>query len=490
MALDVEVSGTCGKDNRLLERWPAIPLLGLGLWVAWRLVAFSSTVPASFNADSTVFFVTMMLVCLVTVVAPRWLAWLTARPAWLVVAGALGAVGTLLLVVAKGTFVSVGAANPAVLAVVGSVCCGVGVTTIAIHSIELLGRLSPTGVWIWAAYTEILVVGLYFAIAGSFGLLLLGEMLLLPLLAGACQYLGDLPGSSLFLAREERERAGVSVGALVKFYLFVFLLSVTARFAKAASMQLAPEAGYAAGIAWPALARVLLALFIILAIVYFSRHFPFSKMCMFAVMVVIALVAGFLLIPGNGEVLFFASTLVHSTLECVTIAFTACLCFKTRHDPFFLAALALAALYGGSLAGDVLAALPLPLLADQSASLSAFACSAGVCVVFALVFFQEREFDALLGDVEDFYPKVVHGEQVDGPRQPEGEDGLAFGDEWGLTLREREVVERLQSGNTVTRIADNMGLSVHTVRGYIQSVYSKCGVHSRNELLDLFGHQG
>jgi two-component system nitrate/nitrite response regulator NarL len=48
-----------------------------------------------------------------------------------------------------------------------------------------------------------------------------------------------------------------------------------------------------------------------------------------------------------------------------------------------------------------------------------------------------------------------------------------------LTDRERDVLRLLVGAEPTGRIADELGISVTTTRGYVQSILSKLGVHSR-----------
>jgi two-component system nitrate/nitrite response regulator NarL len=50
-----------------------------------------------------------------------------------------------------------------------------------------------------------------------------------------------------------------------------------------------------------------------------------------------------------------------------------------------------------------------------------------------------------------------------------------------LTNREREVLQLLVSAQSTYGIADELGISVTTTRGYVQSILTKFGVHSRVE---------
>lgn len=50
-----------------------------------------------------------------------------------------------------------------------------------------------------------------------------------------------------------------------------------------------------------------------------------------------------------------------------------------------------------------------------------------------------------------------------------------------LSARQREMLELLAAGEPYKAIADKMGLSIHTVRGYIRRIYEKLQVHTRTE---------
>jgi DNA-binding CsgD family transcriptional regulator len=55
-----------------------------------------------------------------------------------------------------------------------------------------------------------------------------------------------------------------------------------------------------------------------------------------------------------------------------------------------------------------------------------------------------------------------------------------------LSDRERDVARRLLRGDRVPAIARSMYLAQSTVRNYLSSTFRKLGVHSQQELLDLF----
>lgn len=54
---------------------------------------------------------------------------------------------------------------------------------------------------------------------------------------------------------------------------------------------------------------------------------------------------------------------------------------------------------------------------------------------------------------------------------------------WGLTPAECDVAERLATGADLDRIAAELGITLHTVRGHLKHVFSKAGVHRQAELV-------
>ena len=48
-----------------------------------------------------------------------------------------------------------------------------------------------------------------------------------------------------------------------------------------------------------------------------------------------------------------------------------------------------------------------------------------------------------------------------------------------LTSRELEVLKHISEGQTNKQIAENLFISVHTVKAEIENIYLKLGVHNR-----------
>lgn len=60
---------------------------------------------------------------------------------------------------------------------------------------------------------------------------------------------------------------------------------------------------------------------------------------------------------------------------------------------------------------------------------------------------------------------------------------------YSLTQREEEIMQLYASGRSSTYIAENLFVSINTVRSHITRIYSKCEVHSRQELITLIEQQ-
>jgi len=61
---------------------------------------------------------------------------------------------------------------------------------------------------------------------------------------------------------------------------------------------------------------------------------------------------------------------------------------------------------------------------------------------------------------------------------------------YGLTAREREIVDLIRSGKTNQEIADRLFISVATVKDHNYNIFRKTGVRNRVELANLFRAEG
>lgn len=81
-------------------------------------------------------------------------------------------------------------------------------------------------------------------------------------------------------------------------------------------------------------------------------------------------------------------------------------------------------------------------------------------------------------------PAPEAGTAVPAPNQLD-ENCTCLSDEFGLTAREREVFVLLAHGRNGRYIMDHLVISRNTAKSHIKHIYSKLGVHSHQELIDL-----
>ena len=62
--------------------------------------------------------------------------------------------------------------------------------------------------------------------------------------------------------------------------------------------------------------------------------------------------------------------------------------------------------------------------------------------------------------------------------------------EYGLTLREKDILQSLTDGNSYKMIAANLGITQGTVCSHIKNVYEKLGVHSQAEAVSKTLREG
>lgn len=106
----------------------------------------------------------------------------------------------------------------------------------------------------------------------------------------------------------------------------------------------------------------------------------------------------------------------------------------------------------------------------------ALQCCIFFVLVVALVLFDSRRVSMLWGI------NVNSLEQT--PSESERLEHILSND-YGLSPREREVASMMMRGRNEPYIAETLFVSKSTVHTYVQGIYAKTGVHSRQELLDV-----
>ncbi|MBQ9002451.1 MAG: LuxR family transcriptional regulator [Eggerthellaceae bacterium] len=191
------------------------------------------------------------------------------------------------------------------------------------------------------------------------------------------------------------------------------------------------------------------------------------RLAVFVMMVGVLLVPWPLLagsvLPGESVVLagFFG-------LEVVLISLFVVIADITGTDCALSFSAGFASLYAGGLAGALIA-----LTLERTGY--AIVVLAGAIILLSYLFlFTERDFDELSqlvteSDTRDSLEAVC----------------AEITETYGLSNRESEILAFALRGRTSERIAQELVISKSTVDTHLRRIYAKCGIHSRQELLDL-----
>lgn len=205
----------------------------------------------------------------------------------------------------------------------------------------------------------------------------------------------------------------------------------------------------------------------------FGRGAALNKSYRLAVFV---MMAGVLLVPWPpladsvlpGEAVVLAGYL---GLEAVLISLFLVLAEVAGADCAISFSAGFSALFGGELVG-LLVAVAVPAAFPAPSVSYAVIVLAGVLILFSYVFlFTERDFDALS-------KLVSESDTFD-------ETCATIVERYALSKREAEILAFALRGRTSERIAQEFVISKSTVDTHLRRIYAKCGVHSRQELLDL-----
>ena len=188
------------------------------------------------------------------------------------------------------------------------------------------------------------------------------------------------------------------------------------------------------------------------------------------------MLAGFLFAPVLVDVDITGDAIVLAGYLGLCAAFASLFCASAQLEGASCAlafAQGFAVLYGGEALGIFLAN---GLDAANSLNTTPYAAmaTAGLAMVCAYVFlFTERDFSAL--------SRAVDTVAVDNTEDVK----KAIAQAAALSARETEVLSLALRGRTNERIAQELFIAKSTADTHLRRIYSKCGVHSRQELLDL-----
>lgn len=121
---------------------------------------------------------------------------------------------------------------------------------------------------------------------------------------------------------------------------------------------------------------------------------------------------------------------------------------------------------------------------------------ASAFITFGFMFYnfvvlKKFSFESAIQGIVPVAPAVIEPIGSTAKDTPNLEDSCrAVTKRFGLTNRESEVLELLARGRTSPIIQEKLFLSHNTVKTHVRHIYTKMGIHSQQELIDIVEHAG
>ena len=456
------------------SRLPKLPLafIGLAAYRAWIELAFVGSYfegPGRLPAARDVFDLSMMVVLLVGVVFAKRLSPLIEKP-W-------ARIMSLCLLLFSTSCVLLGAAFPScpgVLCAAGAIAGGAGIAIILILWSELYGCLNPLRVALYYSASIVAAALVVYTMKGFMFPWFAVYLFVLPVVT-----IASVGAAFRSIPSAERTRMPV---ARVAFPWKLVLWMAIFSFAFGLVQQQLTTSAFGPH---SSPGTLFVGLFVFLGVAMRKGKFDFSVIYRVALPL---MVGAFLVIPAIGNF----NNLV--TAFFVSGAYTACsilvmiimsnMCYRYGIAALWLfgieRAVRMAFNGAGRTAHDFL--LGMPFGVDVSFALPAVVII--LVVVGTMVLLSERSLTDTWGmSVEDAEPhrleRFARSDIIEGRSHELARD-------FGLTLREEEILAQLAQRKRNHEIAGELFISEQTVKTHVRNLYRKLGIHSRDELYALF----
>lgn len=496
-----------GRVSPLEEQWPNLRFLGLGSWFAWIWLVYLSTAPLYVVPDAQrlsllvrmfAISTTALVICLIlAAVAWRKSGPLIAKSWFVFTSSAVACVGTLL--VASGQMFS-----EAVFCI-GSALTGIGTSVICLRSGQILGRVGLGESLVAGCLSLIFGVMLYFMGIGIPSNWQPFFIALLPVL------------SAIFFSMEKTDQFDVAVPSesqsqdassarkmLLRLVVSIAFIGFTAGVGRGVmAAESSPEVFSDMG----AVCVFLIALVGALVLVMVNRKgavYAASKSYTFLMVLGIVLMLAFC---------FGASIMILSVGEealwAMFTVYLAFLAFRYNESPVRVFGLGQAMYFTGTFIGWMVG-IALASQIDMPTVQMTVGIFMAFLILIVLVYVlpegeivrvalmsrtsqnaseAESEPETHLSTAGTSASTMLDASEL---LENEAENtapvdhyARAKEEKYGISARELEVMELFAQGRSAAWIAENLMISKNTVRAHLRSVYTKLGVHTRQELLDF-----
>lgn len=521
----LSAEGVCGQERkgarsieRLLaefdEQWPSLKFFGFGCYYAWIWLSYNSgvLVQQGSGATSSGAMLTMYLlsttalasVLIVSSLAYRKVERALTRIRSVLGAGLLAGASTL----AVGMTASLESAH--VFFWAASILTGVGTSWVALRLGMVYGSVPARQAVMYSAASFILACMLYFVATGLPHVLGLPLTASLPVLAAFCAVLSGYRPQDAGLepkCSEDDLPKGFFARLVVAVAIFAIVVGITRGFATMnESLQTVSDQGVVIAFGTATIAAV-----VFFAVALLVRDFDISRLYYPAT---ILAAAGILIMPClsimfgiEGDSVFEGQAIGIAYALFIMVIW--CLCSHVSYVTSISSIRVFGWGRGASAAGTTVGWLMGFLMMKESAADGTFLVGISIAMAFVLLIVAMLVFnDRAIGQVLSSARGKVFGQEDSrysqqdasgfemsstnlGPEEMARREGSwtkgcnAIAAECKLSPREREVLFLLSKGRTIDYIHNELGISFNTAKTHIRNVYTKIGVHTRQELLDM-----
>ena len=215
----------------------------------------------------------------------------------------------------------------------------------------------------------------------------------------------------------------------------------------------------------------------------------------------LTVLAGFLLLPARAasEVSFCLLTIGSQSFYAFMLSVLACLGARNPSGAIIFAATGSALSSCGSALGSALheLAAPLDAVVPGDALVLLTACIALVIIAYVLVGLRGFSFTRFFQEIAPARePKLAATTEAANANAADEDADADAGDapgllamlahDYDLTAREQEIAAMLARGRNGAYIQERLVISRNTVKTHTRHIYAKLGIHSQQELIDLF----
>lgn len=463
---------------------PSLKYYATSFWWAWNFSGyggfgwassdqFSSSQMATFNSISTI---SIALTCLLLSMAPnRNRLMKTGR--FVAFGGFLGSIGTLILVLLSAAVV-----ESFFMFSLAGVLTGFGSGVVVMHVVQYYGTLNPHTALLFTLRSASLCIMIFFVIIGS--PLLIG-LVVYVLLFSVAMVLSLIGNYTEILEKNSPDQYLNPPVAIWRFLTVTFFCFIMAEYVRTSFAGVNAVLGLYDSTS--ASAVIIIVTLLIFQLVFTIRkklvnfdsiYYPYTYI--YLGIVVLAIIFGV-----SNKLVFHISNTMHFILQTQVFAVYALISFSTKSAPLKVFGIGFFVMGLGSVIGNLVASNFYALSQNDLYRVVFGFSMLAVFLLLVYIIFPRRYARELLAYIAD-------EDTVKGDDQPDREKRGAWrqrisavSSQHDLSPREREVFILLVKGRGTHHISEKLGISFYTTRAHTRNIYSKTGVHTREQLMKL-----